>query len=112
MAAKPDVLSHTDALILLLTAETLLLTAFTVMVLLVSPAPGGRKIPLKQIWRGAVAVGVVLSFVAVGAIFAWWQVFAEAWPGSGLSRIEAIAAFAGIAVQPAIALLFCVATKP
>lgn len=109
---KQDVLSHIDALTLLLTAETLLLTAFTVMVLLVSPAPGGRKIPLTVIWRGAVAIGAVLTFVAFGAILAWWQVFVDAWPRSGTSEIEAVAAFAGIVVQPGIAGLFLAATKP
>jgi hypothetical protein len=59
----------------------------------------------------AVAVALTLTFVALGAGFAWSQVFVDNWPTSDMRAVEAVAALVGIAIQPLIALVVCYATK-
>jgi hypothetical protein len=106
------VMKPADSLTLLLTAETLLFAAFSVIMLLSSPVPGGRNIKPLTAWLVALAVASVLSFVALGAFLAWWQVFIDCWPKHWFARIEAIAAAAGIAVQPIIVGVLWWAGKP
>jgi hypothetical protein len=94
-------------LIALVTVETLLLTAFTVVVLIAGRTAGGHNVSLGTVKAVALLLAAVLVFVAVGASLAWWQAFVEVWPKSEASRTEAIAALAGIVVQPVVACVFC-----
>jgi hypothetical protein len=104
--------SAADSLTLLLTAESLLFAAFGIVLLIVRPAAGGANVPPNVAWAVAILVGAVLAFVSIGAALAWWQLFVDAWPCSALRGIQAIAAAAGIVVQPMAVSVLCWATKP
>src|SRR5256885_6415692 len=94
--------SAAQALTLLVTMESLLFAGLNVGLALAIPVAGGRNISRAGAHRLAAFALGALTIVAAGAILAWWQVFADAWPGSALRVIEAVAVLIGIAAQPVL----------
>jgi len=111
VAAAVETLSHSDALIVLITVETLLLAALNIGVVMAAPIETGWGIS-----RGAVAVAafvavVVLAAVAAGAGLAWAQLFLSPWPKGLMTQLEALGILIGLAVQPFFALAVAIGVK-
>ena len=91
-----------NALAALLTAESLLFAATTVGVALSAGGALGvrRVIPPRFM---ATASTTLLSFIAFGAITAWWDIYMESWPDTFTGSAQAVCIAIAIAAQPLFA---------
>ena len=97
-ATQNGTLSPTDALILLVTVESLLFAALAVSVALAAPFVRGP-------WL-AWTITVVLAVISLGALMCWLELYAgSSWPCGFRAALTAIAILVGIAAQPLIAAL-------
>lgn len=96
----PGEFNDSEALVVLVTAESLLLAVISVVVAF---ARGGRDIPdlpAKPFTLGVIATGF-LGVIAVGALAAWWGLYIDSWPCSFRGSVIAVA-IAVAAVTPPI----------
>jgi len=96
--------TEVNAFTALLTAESLFFAVLSVVVSLSRPGRDVPDLPVRAINLGYAAVGF-LAIVALGALAAWWGIFAHDWPCS--LRGNAIAAAIALAVvgQPIFAAI-------
>jgi hypothetical protein len=104
--------SATQALTVLVTLESLLFAGFNVGLALAIPVAKGRNISQAAAHRLAQFVAGSLTLVAIGALLAWWQAFADPWPHTFQRQCEAIAIAIGISVQPIVSFVATHAIKP
>lgn len=97
--AGPAELSPTDALVLLVTIETLLFAALGIVLTLNETRGRVPDLPLRPRQLGFAATGVVTA-VALGALVAWANLFTSPWPHNFTRGAEAAATLVGIVVQP------------
>jgi hypothetical protein len=94
--------SNNDALVALLTAESLV---FAVLAVAVAFSVPGNRIPNLRLpaWGvGYLAAGFV-SIIAFGALMAWWSIFVKSWPHGFRGGAVAVALAMAIVGQPLLA---------
>ena len=103
--------THTDALVVLLTVEALLLAALSLALSLTGQEKLVRDLPVGPFWIALFST-VALWVVALGAGAAWWAIFAKGWPPSSVVRtLESVGIAAGILVEPLVASVLTKGTK-
>lgn len=109
---SPPNFSPTDALVLLLTIETLLFAALSIVLTLNEVEGRVPALPLNMQPRhlGWAALAVV-SVVAFGALVAWANLFASPWPQSFTRTVEGATTFVGIVIQPLASLVIAMGLK-
>jgi hypothetical protein len=94
-----------DALVTLLTAETLLFAALTI-VLAFNEVAG--RVPALPFGMGAEQLGwvaaAVVAIVAFGAVVAWWDIFGSFCTWNFTRGSEAVSALVGVVAQPLLAI--------
>jgi hypothetical protein len=97
--------TNNDALIALLTVESLVFAALAVAVSFSIPGNRVPDLPAPAWVIGHLAAGFV-SVVAFGGLMAWWSIFAVCWPNG--FRGAAIGVTLGLAIvgQPVFAWIF------
>jgi hypothetical protein len=100
--ASPDVFTHANALAVLLTTEALVFTAISVSLTFSNVSHHVPNLPLKPHQLGYVAA-VLIGGLAVGALTAWWSVFASPWSCHFTKVVEGLAILLGIVAQPLMA---------
>lgn len=108
---EPALLAPGEALAALLATESLLL-AVVGLIFSVLAAQGRRiaRLPLPAGWLAACAIAV-LTFVAVGASAAWWQIFGRQWPEASSARLVASALIVAITTQPLFGLVIALGLR-
>lgn len=99
MKSTAPELQPADALILLLTIETLLFTALSIVLSLNDVRGRVPNLPLRPKQLGYCAVGLV-AVVGCGGLAAWASLFASPWPTNFTRGAEAAATLVGIIAQP------------
>jgi hypothetical protein len=77
-----------------------------------SPSKSGRNISAAGAFRLALFAVAMLGVVAIAGAMAWWQVFANPWPGSAMRIIEAGGIALGISAQPVISAYLAWGIRP
>lgn len=105
LAAQNSTLSPNDALILLVTVESLLFAALAVSVTLAGPSELGGP-PFVRGPKFAWSITGVLATVSIGALMSWLELYAGShWPCEFRATVTALAILIGIAAQPLLAAL-------
>ena len=98
----PAVLSQPDALVVLVTIETLLFAALSIILTLNDVKDRVPDLPLRAHELGYCAVALI-GIVGLGAVTAWAALFGSRWPGGFTRGAEGLAILVGIVVQPVAA---------
>jgi hypothetical protein len=107
----PAELNDSEALVVLITAESLLLAVISVIVVF---SRGGRDIPdlpAKPFTLGIVATGFLVA-IAVGAIAAWWGLYIGSWPCSFRGSLIALAVAIAAVTPPIFAAVITRGLRP
>jgi hypothetical protein len=105
LATQNSTLSPSDALILLVTVESLLFAALAVSVTLAGPSEMGGP-PFVRGSKLAWSITAVLAIVSLGALMCWLELYAgSGWPCGFRAAISALAILVGIGAQPLLAAL-------
>lgn len=99
---EPQLLSVGSALAALVSAESLLFAALSVSVALASESTAGHPLPTKLLTFG-VSVAVAVSLIAVGALAAWYRIYAPDLPTHETGVLQAGALLVGIIAPAAFA---------
>jgi len=100
-----DGFTYANALVTLLTTESLLFAALGLAANL--STPGGRRVrrlPVSGHLLGSCAVGAFIV-VATGAAAAWLQIFLSDFPSAPSDIVIAVSLIVAIAIQPVLAVL-------
>ncbi|HEX6392972.1 MAG TPA: hypothetical protein VFZ97_05990 [Acidimicrobiales bacterium] len=103
LAAVSD-FKPTDALVALLTVESLVFAVLGIAIALVIPTDRNRDFFISKKWV-LVVINGVLAVVAVGAVFAWAELFGPDFPRQFAQRVVACVLILAITLQPAVAIL-------
>jgi hypothetical protein len=104
-AAQNPTLGPTDALILLVTVESLLFAALAVSVTLAGPSELGGP-PFVRGSKLAWSITGVLTIVSIGALMCWLELYAGSrWPCGFRAALTALAILIGVVAQPLLAAL-------
>ena len=101
LSAQPSAemgLSTADALMTLLTVESLLFTALSVGVALAGATEFGRNLPTSATFYAG-SIAFVITLLAVGAGAAWLGAYADSWPSDGREVVAALAIAVGIVAE-------------
>lgn len=103
--------TNNDALVALLTVESLSFAALAVAVSFSIPSSRVPNLPISVSTIGYIAAAFV-TIIAFGALMAWWSIFLTCWPSD--FRSQAIAVTLGLAVvgQPVFAWAIARGLKP
>jgi hypothetical protein len=105
LATQNPSLDPSDALILLMTVESLLFAALAVAVTLAGPSELGGP-PFVRGAKLAWSITGVLTVISLGALMCWLELYGGSnWPCGFRATLTALAILVGIAAQPLIATL-------
>jgi hypothetical protein len=110
VAEQVSALSPSDALVVLLTVETLLFAAFAVGAALGATTEFGRPLPTSMAAFG-VAVSIVVTLVAAGALAAWSDAYIHHGIHNPYQAVEAAAILVGIVAEVVFAWWTTVALR-
>lgn len=86
----------------LLTTESLLFAALSVSVALSGETKSGRML-VSDPFKFGCAVALVITAVAIGAVFAWWGAFAGGWPDNVTRGVGTSVLLVPIVLEPIFA---------
>lgn len=95
-------MSATDALTLLLTAESLLLAAVALAVAVAVPSRGVQRFLISPAWLAMAAV-LALAVAGLGAGFAWGELYWGSFPKDWPNRVVSGSLLFTIVLEPLIA---------
>lgn len=106
-----SVFSATQALTVLITIESLMFAALNAGVVMSTPVAGGRNITRSGAFKLALGAVGALTLVAASALLAWWQVFVDEFPDSGLRFVQGLGIALGIVVQPIVSFIVALGVR-